>query len=119
MNARVGCAHAIQLRQFVRRPGQNARRVQTAPRGNQGHAFHVGGEDADVTLGEPRRGAPPLLLLFLTGGGPRLNQNIADAQLFNEPQRFFSCAPAPIASMPITAPTPKMIPSAVRNVRVF
>ncbi len=30
-----------------------------------------------------------------------------------------SFAPAPIASIPITAPTPKMIPSAVSSVRVF
>src|SRR5439155_25543583 len=85
---------AVQFGNLPRGFGKNAGRVEGAA-GRQGfEGFDVGLEDADIALGEARRGAAALLQFLLAGGGARIDEDIANAQLLDEAQGFFAGAGA-------------------------
>ena len=48
----------------------------------------VGFQDANIALGEARGGPAALLQLLIAGGGARFDEYIADAELFDEAERF-------------------------------
>ena len=54
----------------------------------------VGFEDANIAIVEALRGAAALLHFRIAGGGAGIDQNIADAKLFDEAERFLACAGA-------------------------
>ena len=114
----VGRAHAVKLRNFARGFGKHARGVEGAARGESFEIFDVGLEDADIAIGEAGRGAAALLQSSWLVAG-RESIRILRTPSCSMKRSDSSRAPAPMASMPITEPTPNTMPSAVRSVRVF
>ena len=114
----VGGLDAVEFGDVAGGLGEHAGGVQGAARGERFEGLDVGFEDAHVALGESGRGAAALLEFLLAGGGAGFDEDVADAELLDEAQGLLA-APAPMASMPMTLPTPKTMPSAVSRVRVF
>ncbi len=90
----LGGAHAIDLRHILRGLGQHPRGMQAAARGDQLDGVDVGFKDAHVALGETGRGAAALLQFLIAGGRPGFDEQIADAELFDEAQGFLARAGA-------------------------
>ena len=63
--------------------------MQSAAGGDRLDRFDIGLEDADVAVGEAGRGAAALLKFLLAGGGARIDQDVAHAQLLDEAQGLF------------------------------
>jgi hypothetical protein len=92
--------------------------VQGTAGGEGFEGFDVGVEDADIAVGEAGRGAAALLEFLLAGGGAGSTRTLRTPSCSMK-RRDSSRAPAPMASMPMTLPTPKTMPRAVSRVRVF
>src|ERR1039458_2473123 len=56
--------------------------------------FDVGFEDTDIAVGETRGRAAALLEFLLAGGGAGIDEDVADAELFNEAEGFLAGAGA-------------------------
>ena len=84
----VGRAHAVELGDVAGGLGQHAGGVHGAAGGERFERFDVGLEDAHVALGEPGRGAAALLEFLLAGGGARIDEDVAHAELLDEAERF-------------------------------
>ena len=94
MDQRVRGPHAVQLRRRFGGFRKHRGGMQRTARREHLEPGDVGFEDARVALGKSRRRAPPLLQLLAAGGRPRLDQNVAHAELFDEPQRLLARAGA-------------------------
>ena len=110
--------HAVQLRDVARRLGQHARRMHRLARRERLQRFDIGLQDAHVALGQPgdeRRRC--WNSSWLVAGRESIRMLRTPSCSMKRSDSSF--APEPIASMPITEPTPKTMPSAVSSVRVF
>jgi hypothetical protein len=88
VDRRVGGIDSVQLRDIVSGLGQHAGGMHGAAGGELVQVFDIGFQDADIAIGKAGRSPAPLLQLGLAGGGTRLDEKIANAQLLDEAQRF-------------------------------
>src|ERR1035437_6628272 len=68
--------------------------VEATAGGEGFEGFDIGFEDADVTGGESGGGAAALLKFLLAGGGAGFDEDVADAELLYEAERFLAGAGA-------------------------
>ena len=94
VNDGVRGTHTEELRNFARGFGEHARGVQGTAGGESLEILDVSFEDAHVAVVEALRGAPALLHFRIAGGRTGIDEDIADAELFDKAERFLAGAGA-------------------------
>src|ERR1017187_4892669 len=94
VNDGVGGLDAIEFGDIAGGFGKDAGGVQGFAGGEGLEGFDVGFEDTDIAVGETWGRAAALLEFLLAGGGAGIDQDVADAELFNEAEGFLAGAGA-------------------------
>src|ERR1039457_5167497 len=94
VNDAVGGLDGIEFGDIAGGFGQDTGGVQGFAGGEGIEGFDVGFEDTDIAVGETWGRAAALLEFFLAGGGAGIDQDVADAELFNEAEGFLAGAGA-------------------------
>ena len=94
VDGRIGGSYAEEFREVRRGIRKDLRGVHAAASGDHLEIVNIGFEYADVALGKAGRRPAALLQFLIAGGGARFDQEVANAEGFDETQGLLASAGA-------------------------